>query len=107
MGGGEGGQENTRVFCVGEGLCLFVGEGTESFSVLSSFCRTLSTFKPTFNFFLVATGFYPICRCRLSAHACGFNMLIDHLDFVISSLIPQPYNFPLHDSTLEGKILIF
>ena len=43
------------------------------------------------SFFVVATGFYPLCHCRLSAHACGSNIPYLHLDFVISSYIPQPY----------------
>ena len=45
------------------------------------------------SFYLVATGFYPFHHCRISAHACGFNSPYLHLDFVISSHIPQPYHF--------------
>ena len=32
-------------------------------------------------FFLVATGFCPFYHCRLSEHACGFNIPYLHLDF--------------------------
>ena len=40
--------------------------------------------------FLAATGFNPFYQCRLSSHACGFNIPFPHC--VISSHIPQPYH---------------
>ena len=57
--------------------------------------RFVSCASPTsssFNFFLVVTEFYSFNHCLLGVHACDFNLSYLHLDFVISSYIPQPYN---------------
>ena len=51
------------------------------------------------SYFLVATGFNPFYRRRLSAHMCGFNLPLLHFDVVVSSHIPQPYHF----SSLKPK----
>ena len=36
--------------------------------------------------FLVTTGFCPLYHCRLSAHACSFNIPYQHLDLEFQSV---------------------
>ena len=48
---------------------------------------------PFLPIFLVATRSYSFYHCRSSAHACGFNIHFHPVDVVISSHIPQPFQF--------------
>ena len=42
--------------------------------------------RSIYTFFLVATGIYPFYHCRLSAHACSFNICYLHLKLCTSCL---------------------